>query len=196
MIVPLKDGSTSPAQPALPEGQEQRPPQSPTCRAFCVTRSTSGVEHFGMVGCGGGAATAATGAGGAGGDERGTSMCSSFHLTPHESSTPPVQRVPFHAQPRLAQLASRCCRWHEPALLGTLVGGVRKWRPPCALVVPTHHASMKACSHAFSSFANCCTAKKAGSLGKAGSSQSLTLPLASMARESTSSEQPELAMAL
>ena len=41
--------------PALPEGQEQRPPQSPTCRAFCVTRSTSGDEHLGMVGCGGGA---------------------------------------------------------------------------------------------------------------------------------------------
>ena len=74
-----------------------------------------------------------------------------------------------------ALLAFWCCRWHEPAFLGTLRGGVRKLRPPCALVVPIHHASMNACSHAFSSLANWRTARNAGSLGKAGSSQSLTL---------------------
>ena len=57
--------------------------------------------------------------------------------------------MPFQAQPRPAQLGELCCRWHEPALLGTLVGCVRKLRPPCALVVPTHQASMKAASHAW-----------------------------------------------
>jgi len=109
----------------------------------------------------------------------GTSMCSSFHLTPQLSSTPPEQRVPFQAQPRWAHTSFLRSRMHLAALAGTPVGGVRKLRPAWALVVPIHHASMKACSQAFSSFANCCTARACGCKNLA-ASQSLP----SVARDS------------
>ena len=107
-----------------------------------------------------------------------------------------VQSVPFHAQPRWAQRSFLRSRGHFSALTGTEVGGIRKWRPPCAFVVPIHHASMKACSHADSSLANCCTARACGCRNFA-ASQSLasvdrdSASAAASAVDSSHCEQPE-----